>query len=112
MTSYKKKPQLVSPRNSEMHPQGPPSSPNVAATVVEVEAEDVGDAVDAVDVVEAVEVETATRVSAPIAKLTAILQMHAESGNLLRREETTMSAFTSSAGSQATSKSTASPTNV
>jgi len=95
-----------------MHPRGPPFSPNVAATVVEVEAEDAEDAVDAVDAVEAVEAESATRVSAPIAKLTAILQMHAESGNALRREETTMSTFACSAGSQATWKSTASPTNV
>jgi hypothetical protein len=95
-----------------MNPRGPPISPNVAATVVEVEAEDAEDTVDAVDVVEAVEAETAMRVSAPIAKLTAILQMHAESGNALRREETTTSAFASSAGSQATSNSTASPTNI
>ena len=94
-----------------MHPRGPPYFPDVAATVAEGEAEAVG-AVDAVDAVEAVEAEIATRVSAPIAKLTAILQMHAESGNALRREETTMSAFASSAGSQATSKSIASPRNV
>jgi hypothetical protein len=54
------------------------------------------------------------KVSALIAKLTAILQMHAESANARRREETTemMSAFAASAGSQATSKSIASPTNV
>jgi len=86
-----------------MHPRGPPYFPNVAATV----------AVGAVDAVEAVEVvEAATRVSAPIAKLTAILQMHAESENALRREETTMSAFASSAGFQATSKLIVSPINV
>jgi len=42
------------------------------------------DMVDGVDTEEAVEPETATKVSAPIAKLTAILQMHAESGNVLR----------------------------
>jgi len=80
-----------------------------------VDAVDVEDAVDIVDTVEAVELETATKVSAPIAKLTAILQMHAGSGNAPRREETmeeTTSAFVSSAGSQATSKSIASPTNV
>ena len=88
-----------------MHPQGPPYFPNVAVTVA------VG-AVDSVDAVDAVEAEIATSASAPIAKLTAILQMHAESGNVLRREETTISAFASSAGSQATSKSIASPTNV
>jgi len=67
---------------------------------------------EAVGAVEAIDAEIATRVSAPIAKLTAILQMHAESENALRREETTMSAFASSAGFQATSKSIASPTNV
>jgi hypothetical protein len=100
-----------------MHLRGPPYFPNVAATVAEAEAEAVGvvDAVGAVDAVEAVEAEIVTRVSAPIAKLTAILQMHAESGNALRREETaeeTTSAFATSAGSQVTSKSIASPTNV
>jgi len=88
--------------------RGTPFSPKVAATV----AVAVVDTVDAVDTVEAVEPETVMIVSAPIAKLTAILQMHAESGNVLRREETTMSAFVSSAGSQATSKSIVSPTNV
>ena len=80
-----------------------------------VDAEDVVDAQDTLDTVdteEAVEPETATKVSAPIAKLTVILQLHAESGNALRREETAMSAFVSSAGSQDTSKSIASPTNV
>jgi len=70
------------------------------------------DVEDAVDLVEAVELVTATKVSAPIAKLAAIRQMHAESGNALRREETTMSAVVSSVGSQAMSKSIASPTNV
>jgi len=80
-----------------------------------VDAEDVEDAVDTVDTVEAVEPETATKVSAPIAKLTAILQMHTESRNAPRREETTeetMTAFASSAGSQVMSKLNASPTNV
>ena len=70
---------------------------------------------DTVDTVEAVEPETATKVSAPIAKLTAILQMHAGNGNVLRREETTeetTNACASSAGSQVMSKSIASPTNV
>jgi len=74
------------------------------------------DGVDAVDVVdEAVEPDTAKRVSAPIAKLTAILQMHAGSGNALRREETMeekMSASASSTGNQAISKSIVSPINV
>jgi hypothetical protein len=76
---------------------------------------DAEDAVDTVDTVEAVEQETATKVSAPIANLTAILQMHAGSGNALRREKTTEEmtcAFASSVGSQAMSKSIASPTNV
>jgi hypothetical protein len=70
------------------------------------------DAEDAVDTMKAVEPETAMKLSAPIAKLTAILQMHAESGNALRREETMMSRFVSSADSKDTSKSIASPTNV
>ena len=83
--------------------------------MAETKAECVVDAADAVDTEKAVEPETATRVSAPIAKLTAIPQMHAENGNVLRREETveeTTSAFAISAGSQATSKSIVSPTNV
>jgi len=99
-----------------MHPQGQPFSLNVAATVAKavgvVDAEDVVDADDTVDTEEAVEPETATKVSAPIAELTAILQMQVESGNALRREATPMIAFVSSAGSQDTSKSIASPTNV
>jgi hypothetical protein len=82
----------------------------VAVGVVEVVV--TADADNAVDTMEAVEPETPTKVNAPIAKLTAILQMHAESGNALRKEETMMSAFVSSAGSQDTSKSIASPTNV
>jgi hypothetical protein len=80
-----------------------------------VDAADAEDAVDTVDTVEAVEPETATKVSAPIAKLTAFLQMHAGSGNVPRRKETTeemTTAFVSSVGSQTTSKSIASPTNV
>jgi hypothetical protein len=103
-----------------MHSWWPPYFPNVADTVDEAEAEakavgavDAVDAVEAVDAVNAVEaVEAATRVSAPIAKLTVILQMHAESENALRREETMMSAFASSVGFQATSMSIVSPTNV
>jgi hypothetical protein len=88
----------------------------MAATIAEAEA--IGAAVvdveEAVDAVETVNLETVTKVSAPIAKLTAILQMHAESANACRREETTeiMSAFASSACSQATSKSIWSPANV
>jgi hypothetical protein len=76
---------------------------------------DVVDAVDAVEAVEAVEAETATRVSAPIAKLTVIPQMHAENGNALRREitaEERTSEFATRAGFQATSKLIVSPTNV
>jgi hypothetical protein len=90
-----------------MHPCGLRNFPNVVATVAESEAE----AVDAEDTVDAVEVvEITMRVSALIAKLTAILQMHAESGNVLKREETaeetveeTTSAIATSAGSQAVS---------
>jgi hypothetical protein len=67
-----------------MHPQGLPFSVNVAATMAKAMG-----VVDVVDTVESVELETATKVSAPIAKLTVIMQMHAESGNALRREETT-----------------------
>ena len=70
------------------------------------------DAVDAVDTVDMVDAEIAMKVSAPIAKLTARIQMHAESGNVLRREETTMSAFASSVGSHTMAKSIASPTNI
>jgi hypothetical protein len=81
----------------------------VDVVVVAVDAED---AVDTVDTVEAVEPETATKVSALIAKLPAILQMHAESGKALKREETMMNAFVSSAGFQDMSKSIASPTSV
>jgi len=90
---------------------------NMAATmakvvgVVVVVAED---AVDVVNTVETVDWETATTVSALIAKLTAILQMHAESANAPRREETTeiMNTFASNAVSQATPKLVAYPTNV
>jgi hypothetical protein len=101
-----------------MHPLGSPFSLNVAATVAVADVVDAVDTVDAVDMMdtvdtkEAVELETATKVSVPSAKLTAILQMHAGSGNALRREETMMSAFASNAGSQDTSKSIASPTNL
>jgi hypothetical protein len=104
-----------------MHPRGLLFSLNVAATVAEAEAVglvdllDAENAVDEVDTVEAADLQTATKVSAPIAKLTAILQMHAGSGNTLRREKTTeemTSASASSVGSQALSKSIASPTNV
>jgi len=80
--------------------------------VARAKAEDVVDAVDAEKA--EIAMEMGNRVSAPIAKLTAILQMHAENGNALRREETaekTMSAFATSAGSYATSKSIAPPTN-
>jgi len=87
----------------------------VAEAVGMVDAEDAEDAVDTVDMVEAVEPKTATKVSAPIAKLTHIPQMHAGSRNAPRREETTeetMSALASSAGSQAMSKLIASTTNI
>jgi len=109
--------QQASPKNLEMHPLGPPFSRNVVAamTVGMVDVVDVEDVVDTVDMVEAVEPETASKVSAPTAKLTAILQMHAGSRKALRREkimEEMMSAFASSEGSQAVSKLIASPTNV
>jgi hypothetical protein len=113
--------------NLETHPRGPHFSVNEAATMAK--AKDVGvvdpedtldahhavDAVDMADPVDAVDLETCTKVSAPIAKLTAILQMHAGSGNEPRREETMkemMGAFVSVAGSQDMSKSIASPTNI
>ena len=77
-----------------------------------VGAEDSEDTVDAVDTVEVMEAKITTRVSAPTARFPAILQMHAESRNALRREETAeetaeemTSAFATSAGSQATAKS-------
>ena len=102
-----------------MHPRGPPFSLNVAATVAVavvdvVDAADAEDPVNTVDTVEAVEPETATKVSPPIAKFTDILQMHAGSANTLRREGATetMSVSASRAGSQATSKSIASPISV
>jgi hypothetical protein len=91
----------------------------VAEAVGVVDAEEAEDAVHTVDTGESVEPETATKVSARIAKLTSILPMHAGSGNAPTREESmeetteeTTSAFASSAGSQDTSKSIASPTNV
>jgi hypothetical protein len=55
--------------------------------------------------VEAVDLEKATNLGAPIAQLTAIRQMHEESGNTLRREETTMYTMVSSVGSQVMSNS-------
>jgi len=116
MTSWKRKLQLATPKNSEMHPGGLRFSPNVAVTLAVgmVDAVDPMDPVDAVDMVEAVELETDTKVSASIAKWTATLQMHAENTYALRREETTeaMSGFASSAGSQAASKMLESPINV
>jgi hypothetical protein len=70
-----------------MHPWGPPFSPNVAATLAEAEAVGMG-VDDAVDAVETVHPEPVMKVCAPIAKLTIILQMHAESAKACRREET------------------------
>jgi cytoskeletal protein RodZ len=123
MTSWKMKHlQPASPKNLEMHPQGPPFSLNVVATMAEsvgvvdmedvVDVDDMEDTVDTVDTEEAVEPETATKVSSSNAKLSAILQIHVESGNAFKREETPMSRFVSSAGSLDTSKSIASPTHV
>jgi len=115
--------QAPSPRSHDdfLHtpPQGLPSSPTVAAIVARAKAEDAGDLVNAVDMEKAVKAETATdmgnSVSAPTAKLTAILQMHTENGNALRREETAeqvMSTFATSAGLQTVSQSIVSPRNV
>jgi hypothetical protein len=79
----------ASQMNFDMHPQGPPFSLNAPASVVKaVGAVDMVDTVDAVEKVEAVERMTAMKVRAPIAKLTAIHEMHAGSGNALSREET------------------------
>jgi hypothetical protein len=67
--------------NLEMHPQGPPLSHNLAAAIAKARGMGVADgvelldAVDAVNTVETVDPETATNVSAPIAMLTAFLQM-------------------------------------
>jgi len=91
----------------------------MAATVAEaIGALDDLDAVETVEAVEAVEavedrnLDIATKVSALIAKLTAILQMHSESGEALRREETTMSTSAFCVGFQETSKSITSLTKV
>jgi hypothetical protein len=95
----------------------------MAAVLAKAKVKSAVDAVDAVDAVKAVKAEIATemgnRLSAPIAKLTTIPQMQAENGNALWREETaevtaeeSMSTFATSAGSQATSKSIALPTNM
>lgn len=70
------------------------------------------DIVDVVDTVDAVELETALKACAPVATFSIILQMHAESGDVLRREETMLSTFVSSVASQDMSKSIISPTNV
>ena len=93
-----------------MHLGGPPFSLNMAVTVAVgvvfvMVAADAADSVGIVDTMEPVEPETGTKVSAAVAKLPAILQMHAERKNALRRKETTMSAFDSCVGSQHTSKS-------
>jgi len=57
--------------------------------------------VDVLDMVDVVEPETATPVSVPTLKLTAILQMQAENSNAPRWEETmeTRSSFVSCADS-------------
>jgi len=121
MTPSKKKLQPASPKNMEIHPRRLPIELNVTATMAEaeavgvVDAEDAEDAVEMVDTEKAVEPETATKVSAPIANLSAILQIHAGCGNAPRREETTeqmTSAFAPSVGSQVMLKLIASPTNV
>jgi len=105
-------------KDLEMHPRGQAFSRNVVTTVTKavgvvdpVDPVDPVDTVDTADTEQAAELEKATKVSAPIAQLTAILQMHAGSAYVLRREETTMSAFVSSVGSQDTSKLIVSPTS-
>jgi len=99
-----------------MHLLGPPPSRNVVAIVAKpMEVVEVVDMVDLVDTVEAVEPETGMIVNAPNAIMTALPQLHAGSGNVLRRRETmavTTSAFASSADSQVMLKSIESPTNV
>jgi UDP-N-acetylglucosamine:LPS N-acetylglucosamine transferase len=105
-----------------MHPQRLLNFPNVAAIVDKavgmvdkvdaVDTVDVMEAVKAVEAVEVVDAAIATGVCAPIAQLIIILQIHAESDDKLRREETTISVFASSAGSQAMLKSITSPSNV
>jgi len=105
-----------------MHLWRPPVLLTEAVTVAEavgrvdilagVDKVDTVDTMDMVDMEEAADTETVMKVGAPIAKMTAILQMHAESSNALRREETTMRAFVSSVRSQDMSMSIPSPTNV
>jgi hypothetical protein len=115
----KEKLQPASPRNLWIHSQGPSFTLNAAATISEavgmVDVEDVGDAVDKVDMldlIEAVEPETAMKVSAPITKLMDLQQMHGNSRNVPRWQQTTVSIFVCSVGLQDTSKSIESFTNV
>ena len=91
----------------------------MATIVARAKAKDAVDVVDMVDMERAVKAEIATdmdnRVSAPIGKLSAILQMHAENGNTLSSEKTAeqvMSAFSASVGCQTISKSMLSYRNV
>ena len=84
----------------------------MAAIVVGAKADDEMDTVDVVDVRDSekavkpvIATKMGNRVSALIAKVTTIRQMHAEKGNELRREETaveqeevTMRVFASSEG--------------
>jgi hypothetical protein len=68
-----------------------------------VDLEGMADIVDVVNTVETVHPEIATKVSAPIATLTPIQQLQAESPKASRREDTLgmMRRFASSEGSQA-----------
>jgi len=87
--------------------------------MAEAKPMEVIDAVDIVDVVVMVdkpeELELAIRLSAPVAKLTAIIQIDAESGNTLRKEKTaeeSMGINAASEGFQPIPESTVSPTNI
>jgi len=89
-----KKQQLHWPTHLEIHVQGLPFSPNVVATVAEaMSVEDAEDSVDTVDMWKVRRLKIATKFGASIVILTPILQMHMDSGNVLRRDKTTMSAF-------------------
>jgi len=88
--------------NSEMHECGPPFISKKVSVLAETRVEDPD---DTVDILQVVEPETAMRVTAPIATLRAIVLMHAQNGNTLRREETANEIifnFGSSVGSHAT----------
>jgi hypothetical protein len=68
--------------------------------------------VDPMDAVDRMEIETAPNVSAPIANLTTILQLHEENRNALGREDTIMSPFATNVDCSATSSGVVSPTSI